>query len=157
MVILASPNTVGHSPKVGLVVTMTELGLVEPADQVEQQLATSLGERQIAELVEDDEVEATKMIGGAALAAGSRLGVELVSQIDAIEEAATRTARGPHAILIAWGGAANAGTGDADSQVRFARAGAADQHQIASTGQEATASEVAHQGFPEWIMGSACW
>jgi hypothetical protein len=55
------------------------------------------------------------------------------------------------------GWAANAGTGDADSQVRLARACAADQHQIALTGQEATASEVAHQGFPEWIMGLACW
>ena len=30
--------------------------LVEPADQVEQQLAAGLGERQVAELVEDDEV-----------------------------------------------------------------------------------------------------
>jgi len=59
--------------------------------------------------------------------------------------------------LAPWGGAANAGTGDADSQVRLARACAADQHQIASAGQKAAAGEVAHQGFPEWIMGWACW
>ena len=32
--------------------------LVEPADQVEQQLAAGLGEGQIAEFVEDDEVHA---------------------------------------------------------------------------------------------------
>ena len=49
------------------------------------------------------------MIGGAAPrigmgAAGSRLGVEFVEQIDDVEEAATRTA-------------ANAGSGDAGSQV----------------------------------------
>ena len=31
--------------------------LVETADEVEQELATGLGERQIAELVEDDEVQ----------------------------------------------------------------------------------------------------
>jgi hypothetical protein len=31
--------------------------LVEPADQMEQQLTTGLGERQIAELVEDEEVD----------------------------------------------------------------------------------------------------
>lgn len=77
---------------------------------------------------------------------------------------------GPHAILIAhpepacrlgdpggMGWAANAGTGDADSQVRLARAGAADQHQIALTGQKAATGEVADQGFPDWIMGWACW
>ena len=44
--------------------------LVEPADQVEQQLAAGLGERQIAEFVEDDEVHAGQMIGDAALPAG---------------------------------------------------------------------------------------
>jgi hypothetical protein len=66
VVILASPNTVGHSPKVRLVVTMAELVLVEPADQVEEQLTASLGEGQIAELVEDDEVEAAEVIGSAA-------------------------------------------------------------------------------------------
>jgi hypothetical protein len=66
VVILASPKTLGHSPKVRLVVTMTELVLVEPADQVEEQLATSLGEGQVTELVQDDEVEAAEMIGGAA-------------------------------------------------------------------------------------------
>ena len=37
--------------------------------------------------------------------------------------------------------------------MRFARACAADQHQIASAGQEATAGEVVHQGFSEWITG----
>ena len=40
--------------------------LVEPADQVEQQLAARLGEGQVAELVEDDEVEAGEVRGGLA-------------------------------------------------------------------------------------------
>ena len=42
--------------------------LVEPADEVEEQLAAGLGERQIAELVEDDEVEAGEIIGESSLA-----------------------------------------------------------------------------------------
>jgi hypothetical protein len=37
--------------------------------------------------------------------------------------------------------------------VRLARACAADQHQIALTGQEATAGEVAHQGFVDRRAG----
>ncbi len=56
MVILASPKTVGHSPKARLVVTIDGGLLVEPADQVEEELAAGLGEGQIAEFVEDDEV-----------------------------------------------------------------------------------------------------
>jgi hypothetical protein len=108
VVILASPKTLGHSPTVRLVVTMAELVLVEAADQVAEQLATSLGPSwvggQVAELVEDDpdrragRVAAAEVIGGAAPgsapelapesapnrheggAAGSCLGVELVDQ-----------------------------------------------------------------------------
>ena len=37
--------------------------LIEPADHMEKQLAAGLGERQIAEFIEDDEVEAGKIIG----------------------------------------------------------------------------------------------
>ena len=37
--------------------------LIETADQVEQQLPAGLGEREIAEFVEDDEVEAREIIG----------------------------------------------------------------------------------------------
>ena len=43
--------------------------LIEKADQVEQQLAAGLGERQIAQLVEDDEVEAREIIGKPSLPA----------------------------------------------------------------------------------------
>jgi len=37
--------------------------LVKPADQVEEQLAAGLGERQLAEFVEHDEVEPGEIIG----------------------------------------------------------------------------------------------
>ena len=39
--------------------------LVEPADQMEEELATGLGEGQIAELLEDGEVEAGEIVGDA--------------------------------------------------------------------------------------------
>src|SRR5271157_1542218 len=53
--------------------------LVEPADEVEEKLAAGLGERQVAELVEDDEVHAGEIIGDAALASRARLGLETLS------------------------------------------------------------------------------
>ena len=103
MVILASPKTLGHSRR--------EVGrddhrgaLVEPADQVKEQLAAGLSEGQVAELVEHDEVEAGEMIGDAALAAGAGLGVELVDEVYDVEEAAT-------------GAAANAGACDGDGDL----------------------------------------
>ena len=46
-----------------------------------------MGERQVAELVEDDEVHAAEIIGDAALAPGARLCLELVDEIDGGEEA----------------------------------------------------------------------
>ncbi len=81
---------------------------------MEEQLAAGLGEGQVAELVEDDEVEAGEVIGDAALAAGAGLGFELVDEVDDVEEAAA-------------GAAADAGARDGDRGMRLARAGAADQ------------------------------
>lgn len=45
-----------------------------PADQVEQELAAGLGERQIAELVEHEEVQVAESVGHASLPAGAGLG-----------------------------------------------------------------------------------
>ena len=45
--------------------------LVEPADEMEQQLAPGLSERQIAEFVEDDEIAPGQLIGEPALATGA--------------------------------------------------------------------------------------
>jgi hypothetical protein len=45
---------------------------------MEQQLSAGWGEGQIAEFVEDDEVEAGEMIGDAALPTRAGLGLELV-------------------------------------------------------------------------------
>ena len=62
--------------------------LVEAADQVEQQLAPRLRERQIAQLVEDDEVEAGEMVGKPTLSAGSTFRFEAIDEIDGVEETA---------------------------------------------------------------------
>ena len=66
--------------------------LVEPADQVEEQLSAGLGEREMAELVQHHEVEPGEVVGEAALAAGARLGLELVDEVDHVKEAVSRAA-----------------------------------------------------------------
>ena len=77
---------------------------------MEEQLPAGLGERQVAEFVEDDEVEAGEIIGDAALAAGAPLGLELVDEIDGGEEATARSG-------------ADAASRDGDGQMRLAGAG----------------------------------
>ena len=64
--------------------------LVKLADEVEQELATSLCEGEIAQLVQDDEVEAVQVIGQAALFAAAGLDLETIDQIDDIVEPAPR-------------------------------------------------------------------
>jgi hypothetical protein len=71
VVILASPNTLGHSPKARLVVTNDGGALIELADQMEAQLAAGLRKGQVAELVEDDEIHAGEIFGKPALPVGA--------------------------------------------------------------------------------------
>ena len=54
---------------------------------MEQQLPAGLGEGEIAEFVEDHEVEAGEIIGEPSLAACAGLGLELVDEIDGCVEA----------------------------------------------------------------------
>ena len=56
--------------------------LVEPTDEVEQELTASLSEGQIAELIEDDEVHAGQVIGKPALSRVASLGLKPVDEID---------------------------------------------------------------------------
>jgi hypothetical protein len=55
---------------------------------VEQQLAARLRERQITQLVEDDEVEAREIVGQPSLSAGAALGFQAIDEVDGIEEPA---------------------------------------------------------------------
>jgi hypothetical protein len=108
--------------------------LIKPTDEVEQELAAGLGERQIAEFIENDEVHTGEVIGNPALPAVARLGLDAIDEIDNIVKAATRA--GP-----------DAATGDCDRQVRLAGAGPADQHGVALLGEESAAGQIAHQGL----------
>ena len=63
---------------------------VKPADEMEQQLPAGLGEGQIAEFVENDEVHAGEIVGDAALAAGARFGLQPVDEVDRVEEASAQ-------------------------------------------------------------------
>jgi hypothetical protein len=62
---------------------------VEFADQVEQQLAARLAERQIAEFVDDDEIVAQQLLGQPATTTGGLLLLQLIDEIDQIEEASS--------------------------------------------------------------------
>src|SRR3954453_17327126 len=98
---------------------------------MEQELPARLGEGQISEFVEHDEVHAGEVVGDAALAAGATFGLEAVDEIDDVEEAAA-------------GAITDAGSGDGDGEVGLARAGAADENDVALMSQELTAGEFAH-------------
>ena len=64
---------------------------VELADEMEQQLAARAGERQIVELVEDDELETGKLGGEHAGLANAGLFLEPGDKVDGVELAATCT------------------------------------------------------------------
>ena len=61
--------------------------LIELADQVEQQLAAGLTERQVAEFVDDNEIVTQQLLGQSATSTGGLLLFQLIDQIDQVEEA----------------------------------------------------------------------
>ena len=77
---------------------------------MEQELAAGLGERQIAEFVQDDEVHSCEVFREPALASIAGLGLEPVDQIDDIVEPAA-------------GAGADAASDDGDREVGLAGAG----------------------------------
>src|SRR5262249_13409287 len=86
--------------------------LVKPTDQMKEQLAAGLGERQIAELVEHDEVEPGQVIGQATLPSSAGFALQPIDEVDdGVKAAASATA--------------DASPCDGDGQMRFAGSGAA--------------------------------
>lgn len=114
--------------------------LVEPADEVEQELTSGLRERQIAEFVEDDKVEACEIIGYSTLLAVARFRFKSIDQIDDVEEAAARTV-------------AYECPGNRDSQVALARSPAADENNVALIGNEGAGGQFPHQDFIDGRVG----
>ena len=84
---------------------------------MEQQLPAGLGEGQIAEFIEDDEVEAGEIVGDASLASGSAFGLELIDEIDGSEEATARSG-------------SDAASRDGDGQMGLAGSGSSDQDDV---------------------------
>jgi len=89
---------------------------------VEEQRATILGERQVAELIEDDYVLVEQPRGEATGFALTLLGIELIHEVDDAEEAC------PLALL-------DCVPGERGGQVRLASAGAANEHDVAGGGE----------------------
>ena len=84
--------------------------LVEPADQMKEQLTAGLSEGQIAEFVENDKVHAREIFGEPPLPAGAGFALQPIDEIDDGIEAAP-------------GAAADAGPRDSYRQMRLAGAG----------------------------------
>ena len=82
--------------------------LVEPADEVEEELAARLGKWEIAQFVHDDEVEPGDEVGQPSLFAATCLRLEPIDEVDDVEEAA--------ACAIA-----DQSTSKGDGQVRLSR------------------------------------
>jgi hypothetical protein len=87
---------------------------------------------QIAEFVEDDEVDAGEIIGDPALPSGACLGLEPIDEIDGGEEAAARSR-------------SDAASRDGDREMRLAGPGPADEHDIALLSDEGASGEVANE------------
>jgi len=64
---------------------------VEPANEMEEKLATGLGKGQISEFVQDDEVHPGQMLSKPALTSVAGLNLEAVDEVDDIIEAAAGT------------------------------------------------------------------
>ena len=103
--------------------------LVKPTDEVEQKLAAGLCERQVAQLVENDEVHAGQMFGEPALSSVAGLGLEPVDEIDDVVEATAGTI-------------ADTASRNSDGQMGLAGTSSADQDDIALLGDEAAAGEI---------------
>ena len=90
---------------------------------MEEELAAGLGEGQVSEFVEDDEVAADELLCNTALAPGTKLGLEVVDQVD-------------DAVAPAAGALSDAGSCDGDGEMGLAGAGSADEYDVALTLEE---------------------
>ena len=106
--------------------------LVKPADEMEQQLAAGLSERQVAKFVEDDEVHPGEMLGDTTLPPVAGLDLQAVDEVDHVVEAAAGTR-------------SDAASGDGDGHMGFAGAGTADQDGVTLLGDKAAAGEIVDQ------------
>ncbi len=107
---------------------------------MEQQLPAGLAEREIPELVDDDDVVAQQLLGQAPAPARSLLLLELVDEIDEVEEPPPGTG-------------ANHGGCDGNAQMRLPAARAADEDSVALGIQEGAGRQLAHLSLIDGRVG----
>ncbi|MNT46366.1 hypothetical protein D3C72_1830030 [compost metagenome] len=107
---------------------------------MEQELTSGLRERQVSEFVEDDEVEACKVISHPTLLSVACFRFQAIDQIDDIVEAPTRPVTDKR-------------TGNCNGQMALARSRAADKNDVALVGNEGAGGQFSDQGF---INGRVC-
>jgi hypothetical protein len=93
-----------------------------------------MSERQVAELVEDDEVHPGQMLGDATLPSVAGLDLQAIDEVDYVVEAAS-------------GAGSDAASGNGDGEMGLAGAGPANKDGIALLGDEAAAGEIIDQGL----------
>src|SRR5215472_17558033 len=99
---------------------------------MKQHLPAANRERQVAQLVENDEIDADELVGEFSGLASAGFGLELVDQIDGGKET--------HAGTVAHAIGANR-----YSEVTLAAAGPADQYGVALGSEKAAVVQLAHQ------------
>ena len=90
---------------------------------MKEELPARLGEREIPELVQDDEVHAGQSVREPAGTAGLALGLELVHEVDDVKEARL-------------GALADTGASDADREMGLPGPGAPDEHGVSLLAEE---------------------
>lgn len=103
---------------------------------MDEELATGLGEWEIAQFVQAGEVELGDEVGKSQLLAGTRFCIEPIDEIEDVEEATACSA-------------ADQGAGKPDGEVGFSCGGPSDQNDIVPLGEEGPGRELAHQLFTD--------
>src|ERR1700704_5717574 len=101
---------------------------------MEQQLAAGLSERQVAELVEDDEVHPGQMLGDTTLPPVAGLDLQAIDEVDHVVEAPASTG-------------SDAASGNGDGQMGLAGAGPANQDGVTLLGDKAATGEIIDQSL----------
>ena len=114
---------------------------VELAEQMEQHRTARGTERQVPELVEDNEIGMDKPIGDLARSSLRLLLLERVDQLDGREE--------PDTLVMMLDGL----NADCRRDVRLARAGTADQDNVVGVVEELAAVKLAHERLVDLAAG----
>src|SRR5207245_8531969 len=108
--------------------------LVEPADQMKEQLAAGLSEGQVAELVENNEVHAGEIFGEPPLPTGAGFALQPIDEVD-------------HGVEAAPGAAADAGPRERYRRAAIAGPGSGVPPALALLADKSAPAQIADQRF----------